>query len=314
MKKTKILMSALVLLVLQGCGGEDNSKKVNEDFEKDKKELSEPSFGGNNINFGPKYTGLETQAFFDVKSVKRVQAFLDSFVLVQSQEVNIDQLARDILGNASNPEVTGEKYIQRGTCGGTSLFSRKSAALEGAFDHRLEYLSYCTDKTGLTGHLTESGKITGYGDDRINYLMRFYDYQYQLEAFTPFTLKMGGEAIIDTRGSQSSQTLRQMFIYKSSNKLTSRYDGWKATRYLDGSVYDGKMYHPSYGWVTVSTEVSNRINFIESDGFMKPGSGTLKLSGARSVAYIKFQDEFSYTVEIDANNDGSVDYFEAILW
>lgn len=302
MKKNKILTLILTVWLtssLQGCGGEDNSDKVKKDFAADQKELDEPSIGGDNINFGPKYNGLINQATLNVNSSLSVQAFFDSFVLVQSQEVNLRLLSADILGTGIGSLPEGTKHIKRGTCTGTSLFSRKNSAQATIFDNRLEFLSYCTEKFGFTWHVTELGKITGYGDqDPSNYLMRLYDYRYAVESSSPFSIRMGGEVIVDTSGSQNTLTLRQMVINKNTNNLTARYESWKVTQTSTGTLYNGTLYHPTYGKVIVSTEPNNYINSTEVNGVRRPSSGKIKLTGANStIGYITFQDVNNYILE-----------------
>lgn len=326
--KIKLLMPLLLLPWLLGCV-EDNSAKV-------AAAMAQPSIGGNNINFGLTYSGLTHTATLSATDILPIQAFFDSFVLAQAQEANISALATTILGEDTVTSVAGEttSTTVSGVCGGTSLLRTQVAADTLIFDNSLQFSVYCTDSSGWTGHVIESGKLTAYGTaanatttttttttttatattTATDYLMRFYAYGYSVESTDPFTVRMGGEVKIASGTAQSSQTLNQMVISQNTNNLTAFYQGWKATQYSDGTVYDGTLYHPSYGKVVVSTVANARVTTTDVGALKKPTSGKLKLVGSNSIGYITFVNLNSYTLEVDGNADGIIDFTQTNPW
>lgn len=310
MKKNHILMlimSAFLLSSIQGCGGEDNSKKVKEKF---------PPPPEDKTDYGLTYTGSTQDAFLSATDVPRIDAFVKSFILAQSQEANIRSLASDVLGNENS-------YIPEGDCGGNAFLTMGKVELGPLFENSLKFENYCRVFSGYTFDMTENGKVTAEELSQVNsnYLMRFYKYNYKISADAPYNIQMGGTVNVARDASEVKTFTHNIVISQTElntrKTLTSKYETWIVKRATGtgaivgetGTYYGGDLYHPIYGKVVVAT-----VSVVGATGSVakleKISSGTVQFTGRNGgtpvCATVTFDGINSYKIKrVDVTDDSS---------
>lgn len=97
----------------------------------------------------------------------------------------------------------------------------------------------------------------------------------------------------------------KLTVNSTTGDETYMVKDWKERYYSssDEVVLTGRMYHPTYGYVTVTTVENVQMDYYANN----PISGVLLLQGANSSANVTFSSE-GYYVEVDQNGDDIIDY------
>jgi len=245
---------------------------------------------------GLSYTGLSSLA--SISSTSIASNYVEAY-----KQLNISDLGNPFPASSSSAMVKTPAATESGTitgnCGGEASYigSEDNGYIELTFDAD----DLCSDGTILDGVMTFSGYENNYtiGFSPIRFIIESSNIDYSLSGKFDFTIS-GNDISL----------LTQTAIFKNNNNNVSiKVEQWQEV--VNTSVspeqleVSGRFYHPEYGYVSFTT-----LEPMEMDGF-NASSGEIKLSGDNSVAYITFYPS-SYYVELDLNNNGSIDLTETV--
>ncbi|MDG6778791.1 hypothetical protein QCB44_08745 [Thiomicrorhabdus sp. zzn3] len=185
---------------------------------------------------------------------------------------------------------------QVGECGGTLSYSGSYDDLYGYMD--MDYFAddFCNYDVVLDGYFG----LIGYDDD---FTMTFNLFSMR-DTSNTVNLTVQGE-VNYLESLNSTKTTANLILKNNLNDQNLRFENWVETLYTSSFpeelAVSGKLYHPVYGYVTVTT-----LEAMTTDYYGQADSGKIRLQGDNSTAYITFYAS-SHLVEVDSDNDGIID-------
>jgi hypothetical protein len=163
-----------------------------------------------------------------------------------------------------------------GSCGGTSSISMTIDDVSYSFSGTLNFNNFCEGDITLNGSASLSGTVSG---STIN-----------------FTMNIASLVVSDKSTG---------LVYKAENYVTTMTTNTSVS-YMTVTI-SGKFYHPTYGYVLVSTPDPLRY----SGASIWPYSGAIKVTedGSAPVdsATLTALNSTQYQLDVDYGNDGIVD-------
>jgi len=202
-----------------------------------------------------------------------------------------------------------------GNCGGNASYSISYDDQTGDFSGSMAFNSYCAAGATLSGSTGFAGRIsmtTG----------KFLTISLSINAITA----VSGSESMTVKGSMqysyASTPYTVTYNVVVKDNVSSKIFWWNnlTLRITDGSGYEdlalsGRIYHPDYGYVTISTPTLFR--FYDAD--VTPSSGVLLLtgetgtSGDSTSARLTVLSTTTYHIQADTNGDGVYDWDSGTL-
>jgi hypothetical protein len=207
-----------------------------------------------------------------------------------------------------------------GNCGGTATVSGNYDDVSGAISMTANFNAYCQDNTTLDGTIAASGNIdtsSSSSSSISNMAITVSNLTANMASGDSFTAD-GTLSIVPQSGYSSIATnsvitinmlledsttskLYKLANYQISQTVTSTYNDIDIT---------GRYYDPDEGYIDLSTPAT--IQVMPSDQW--PSSGSLKGTGNSSSATITALDNTTYQLDVDTDNNGTVNYTTTGLW
>jgi hypothetical protein len=270
----KISLISLLIAGLSGCGGSSSG-----------------SSSGSTVD--AEYTGISTPASLSTPAV--ASSYIVSY-RGSSSAVGATQAtpSNATSSSASTRTVQNIDDVAYGDCGG-------SLTVSGTVDDQTEYLDiYTVSNDFCNAGLTANGRL-----DIKGYLT---DMNISLNGFTATSTEINTTVYGSVNYSENSPYITTTITAVVKDNLlnaTYKLDNW--TEQLNSGVYpneqtiSGKYYIDDMGYVTVST-----LEALTLDYYGVADSGKIQLNGKSSTAFVTFYSG-SYLVEVDNDNDGSID-------
>lgn len=228
---------------------------------------------------------------------------------------NVD-MSQGSSSQAGIATVTSNSDTDTSPCGGTLAYSFSFDDVTGEYSGTFTFTNYvdCDDKSKINGSLTASGvlNLSTYVLTSMNMTFTALTYEEDSESITlSGTMDMASVSTLnytmtmnlDFRDNVKNETYRlENYIVD----ITEDFAGF----YIDIDV-SGKVYHPSYGYVTVTTTMLIRIYNADEN----PTSGVVELAGAGgSKVVVTFTTNDTYTMDIDSDGDTTFETSKNCTW
>jgi len=191
-----------------------------------------------------------------------------------------------------------------GECGGSAFYTIRIDDVAGTFTGKMTFSDYCEDDIILSGRANFSGSFDILTGDILELSIFFNNLS---ETNAGETYRFDGEINIVESGGSILIDL-ELLIQNPSGEVF-----WVNNYFItltEGPGYEdveatGRFYHPNYGYVDFSTEVTLRT--LDIDDW--PSSGTLLFEGANNTsARLIAVDALTAQVTADTDGDTIVDF------
>ena len=255
---------------------------------------------GSNLGIFSSVSGMPSEMTRNIKLYKVVKILGDPLYKIDFNSQREDSLA-----------VQTEQDTVAGDCGGSASYTVTMDDVSGTFTGSMTFIGYCNENTTISGTAGFSGQINVNTSDFLNFALSINmisltsgDQSYIID----------GDVSVDVSGSSSIASL-DMLMKDSSGEVfwVSDYTLTitEGVDYVDLGV-SGKFYHPTHGYVDLSTKTAVRTYNI----YQWPSSGELEIvGGGDTTARLIVIDENYCQIIADTNGDGNDDYFsDQINW
>lgn len=298
------------------------------------------------------YTGLEAQAAITSDNAKPLAevAFLGvaagtSFSVAVDQQVvqdetraasviTITRMLYDTISslNASNTlsaMPTGWVETQPpipGECGGTASGSLNVNESDRTFSGSLAFSNFCNFGITMNGTVAFDGTCDAATFDPVTQTCEMEEFTMRFTTFTTSgygvseTMTGTVATMVTATGYENTVNLvlridNENITFKFEDYVTTVTEG--SPPGYDSVVVTGNVYHPSYGFVVVSTPTP--VQFYSEALDTQPLSGVALLTGAAgtvgpTTATITFIDSNSYQIAVDSDGDGGTDVTWSCSW
>ena len=251
------------------------------------------SSGGSSVS----YTGSTAPADLTESNSKEVSGgatemgnFGGSASLVAGADTETELTGRSILNHTAinsiikklNADTSATAAVSNfsdstpGSCGGTSSISMSIDDVSYNFSGTLSFSNFCQGDITLNGSASLSGNVSG--------------------STITFTMNIASLVVSDASTG---------LVYKAENYVTAIATDTSVS-YMTVTI-SGRFYHPTYGYVLVSTPDPLRY----SGTSIWPYSGTIKVieegPGSVDSATLTALNSTQYQLDVDLGNDGTVD-------
>lgn len=267
--------------------------------------------GGGGTSSSVTYTGVTTEAVVtDTNAEALTSAALDGYDTAKSGSMLVmggDIAAQDPAGGLSLPGVArllagmkdmalaagpsmaaGSSQTMSGTCGGSATSSGINSGTESNVNitGSITFTNYCepTSEGNAVIHGTISFTLVGTMD---NFVFTF--------STSYLSIAVGGQSVaysmnytLTYNGLTATATMTAN--YRGTDNKTYRIENYQVVLNEADQTVDisGKLYHPDYGYVTVSTP--SPLLYGNCFGDYRPTSGALRVTGAGGH-YAEFQPQ-----------------------
>ena len=207
--------------------------------------------------------------------------------------------------------VQTEQDTIEGDCGGSASYTVTMDDVSGTFTGSMTFIGYCNENTTISGTAGFSGQINVNTGDFFN-----FDLSINMISLTSENQSyvIDGDVSVDVSGSPSVASLAMLMKDSSGEVFWVRDYTLSITEgvdYVDLEV-SGKFYHPTHGYVDLSTKTPVRTYNI----YRWPSSGELEIvGGENTTARLIVLDANYCQIFADINGDGIDDYFsDQINW
>lgn len=199
-----------------------------------------------------------------------------------------------------------------GTCGGSASFNISVDDVTGEFSGSMTFSNYneC-DGEVLSGPVTFSGRLNLSTLDFVEFTFNFKKLSN--------TSSLGKETLSGTLSintiSPSNYLVTMNMVYQVNSSKTYKLANYVVSLNESGDPaivnISGRAYHPDHGYVNITTLTPLQIWSFND----YPHVGVVELSGANgSKATVTFTSNNTYTIEVDANGDGSAETVLGCSW
>ena len=207
-----------------------------------------------------------------------------------------------------------------GNCGGSATLSGSYDDFSGAISITANFNAYCQDNSTLSGSIAAAGNIVGSsssGFSITNMGITISNLSATMASGDSFTAD-GTLSIAPQSGytsiSTNSVITINMLLQDSTTSKIYKLSNYQISQTVASSnndiVITGRYYDPDEGYIDLSTPTTIRIMSVDQ----WPSSGILKGTGNSSSATITALDNTSYQLDVDTDNNGTVDYTVTGLW
>lgn len=210
---------------------------------------------------------------------------------------------------ASSRAVVQESDTLNGTCGGSATYTINVDDTTGNYTGNFSFNNFCEEDVVMSGGLSVSGNV--------NSNREFGTMSMTLSALTVATdgesFTTSGSISLDPGGFQTVMSMDLRMQDNSTtevfwmNNMTVTVNDQLSSITLDMS---GKTYHPTHGYVDLTTPTVLQIN----NGDEWPSSGVLKGVGDSSSFTLTATSSTNYQLDIDTDGDNTVDESTQGLW
>lgn len=227
------------------------------------------------------------------------------------QGVDMSQASGGLSGLAA---VTTNTDTVTSACGGTLAYNYTFDDVTGAYNGTFTFSNYvdCDDKSTINGSLTAEGVLN----------LSTYVLTSMNMTFTALTYEEGSESMTlsGTMAMNSISTLNYTMTMNMDFRDNVKNETYRLENYVvnitDSILYvdidiSGTVYHPTHGYVTVTTTTSVRINNTDEN----PTSGVVELVGTGgSKVRVTFTTNDTYTMDIDSDGDTTFETSKSCTW
>lgn len=205
--------------------------------------------------------------------------------------------------------IPGAEVARAGTCDGALKIEEPEQGQEDSPFITLDFNHYCNPSPLWNTHSAEWGKQVYSGDQSL-FLLEFIAYRKRIDGF--YTLEIGGPLRVARENGQRTYNYQNLVVKQVSNRLAEtqsvlRYQDFKVTFIADRAIYNGRIYHPSYGWVEVSTganlETDRVLTASGHRRINRPIEGEIMFEGRAGRATLRFNNDQTYNLSLELNAD-----------
>lgn len=313
-KYIRLLLSALGILGLVACGGGGGGGGIAPPVSptgltytgvtspaiidsNNAVELASGAFigGETGSNFGiiSSVTADQSKIVREIKLYQVAQIFSEPLYKIDINSHRKDSLA-----------VQTEQDTIQGDCGGSASYTVNVDDVTGGFTGSMTFNGYCSENVTITGTTGFSGQVDINSGDFLNFNLDFNMISLSSgnQSYT-----IDGDISVDVSGPSSTASLEMKMkdnsgeVFWVNNYVLIISEG---VDYVDVSA-TGKFYHPTYGYVDLSTNTPLRTYNI----YEWPSSGELQIVGGEATkARLIAIDENTCRIIADTNGDENYDY------
>ena len=226
-----------------------------------------------------------------------LKAFAKSFRnITKSLDVkNTNPGSQDGLAAAINDSIQGD-------CGGSMSFNINYDENTHVFSGNISFNNLNDCDSTINGSVSFSGTLVPSSESMSGFKMSF-----NAVSFTDSdaSMTMTGDITLTSLSINQDRMVMNMDFRNNNTNVTYRVQNLSILETTNGSVEitvveSGRVYHPEYGYVTVSTPTPIETNVSDQN----PSSGVLLMVGDASSATVTYLDSNNYTIQIDHGNDG----------
>ncbi|UQB41587.1 hypothetical protein JX580_07825 [Thiomicrospira microaerophila] len=205
----------------------------------------------------------------------------------------------------------GVEVARAGTCDGALRIEEPEQRQEDSPFITLDFNHYCNPTPLWNTHSAEWGKQVYTGDQSL-FWVDFIAYRKRMDGF--YTLEVGGPLRVARENGQPTYNYQSLVVKQVSNRSAEtqsvlRYQDFKVTFIADRAIYNGKIYHPSYGWVEVSTganlDTDRVLTASDPRRINRPIEGKIILEGRAGRATLTFNNDQTYNLSLELNAVGA---------
>ena len=214
--------------------------------------------------------------------------------------------------NRSNPakETRSTSGSLTGDCGGSAAYAITADSVTRNFSGSFTFSGYCNEAVTITGSFSFSGTLDV--DDS------FATTSLALSELTLVTSdrSLTVDGTVTTTASGATVTITSNLVLRDNTTSTSyKTENLVVTLVAATSsasvTLAGRVYHPSEGYVTLSTPVP----LVVETGDQYPSSGTFVATGANNgTVTVTALTNTTYQLEIDVNGDGTPESSSTEVW
>jgi len=314
----KIIYGAILCISLSGCGGGGDAAapsgltytglttQANLTVENGE-QISTSSYqnGGSGEGMGTTFTSLsEIEA--DVAMVKPRTSTLAKVLVAAVNK--IEPSSSDTFFSGAVITESGDPI--KGDCGGEASFTMSTDDVTGDFSGTMAFNSYCESGETINGSITISGNIN----------VNAGTFNSMTMTMTSVSVTSGSEtSLMD--GTLSFNPGATPAVITMNMKLKAGSDDvfWMENFTLtiaevtggDDLTMEGRFYHPSYGYVDITTPTAFHYSGLNQ----YPFPGTMVTAGSNgSVVTLTSLSTTTYKIDIDTDGNGNIDHSDNGLW
>lgn len=264
--------------------------------------------GQSSQSYGVAYSGATGWA--DLSTMDELKAFADVFELYHRNQPLMDYWPTQLVDLTPDADMTA---YDTDSCGeeNTITFNLQAmdaqeAELEGeaagtGFNNQVTLTEYCLPDEGWGTHPKESGSVSVVGDTD-NYTANYYNYRKSIPAY--YEVRFGGKILVKPTAVNPSKVYDLVIAQNQMPTLTAKYEELIVSDGADGQFYTGIIYHPTYGKVYVNTPGANQVVTADDDTSLvnRPIAGSLRFSSGNNEAFISFNANSTYDLELNLGN------------
>jgi hypothetical protein len=201
----------------------------------------------------------------------------------------------------------GDSLVLDGACKG-GLTQTVQTPEDTTLVRELLFDNYCNPTLLWNTHSDEYGRLVYQGSETL-FNVQYFTYQKNMQAY--YNLSIGGSVRVTvtdrTTYNYEDVVVKQFELSNlTSPSIEYRYEDFQIT-FVDGeAIYNGKIYHPSYGWVRVSIGedvTTDRVQTAEDENrrLNRPIAGIMRFEGAigTGTGLLTFNNDQTYNLELD---------------
>jgi hypothetical protein len=195
----------------------------------------------------------------------------------------------------------GDNLILPGTCKGNLKQTSEMNEAQTMSTHSLVFDSYCNPTLLWNTHSEEFGRQVYTGSNDL-FLVEYFNYQKHMSAF--YRLSVGGSLRVSIGKDKTTYNYEDVVVKQGAPLIEYRFVDFKITFVEGGAIYNGKIYHPFWGWAEISTGedlTSDRIETAEDENqrLNRPIAGRIQIKGALGTGVLTFNNDQTYNLELD---------------
>ena len=264
-------------------------------------ELSSDAFlggeTGTSLGIFNAVSGTQPTFAREIKLYEAVQVFNDALYKIDFDAHGSDALAMQTAQETMN-----------GDCGGSATYSMNLDDVSGTFTGSMNFIGYCNGLTTVSGTVGFSGQLDmgTQEPDSFSFSINMVSMTSNNQSYV-----MDGDVSFDVTGPAAQAAIN--LLMKDAANETFWVNGYRLSivkvyiseeDYYSDITMSGRFYHPTYGYVDLTTIEQVRIYH----DYEWPSEGKLQVVGASgSKAHLTAIDENSCIIEVDENGDGTFD-------